>query len=65
MLARKCDRCGRLYEAKCIKIDDGGVNSIETRDTDEKGAYWSRKKYDLCPGCLKGLKAWIEMGKED
>lgn len=65
MLARKCDRCGRLYEPECIKIDGEKVNSITTRETHKNENHLFGKKYDLCPNCLEELKGWMESQREE
>ena len=42
--ARKCDRCGKLYEPKSVTIKgiSGKFNSIGLTDKDFDEAYWTR-----------------------
>lgn len=61
MLAKKCDRCGRLYEhydgRKAFLKSQS--NSIELRDTDIEGKYWQRARFDLCFSCMAGLEVFL------
>lgn len=63
MNAKKCDRCGRLYEAyenildnrkkpvNCLKICyDGGYREFR---------YDIRDVVDLCPNCMKEFLGWL------
>ena len=56
MRAKKCDRCGKLFEhydgAKEFKHTER-ANAILLIDRDLDNKYWSRKSYDLCPECMK------------
>ena len=55
MRAKKCDRCGKLYEqydgSKEFK-EQGKANAIIFIDRDLDNKYWSRNSYDLCPECM-------------
>lgn len=64
--ARKCDRCGQLYEPKGVLIKNikGKVNAIKLIDKDFDETYWSRGCLDLCPKCLEELDKWLTM-KQD
>ena len=64
--ARKCDRCGQLYEPKSVLIKNikGKVNAIKLIDKDFDEAYWTRGCLDLCPKCLEELSKWLTM-KQD
>lgn len=66
MQAKKCDRCGRLYEHY-----DGGKafpkslsNSIGLRDTDIDGKCWKRGHFDLCVSCMVDLEAFLYGGAD-
>ena len=48
--AKKCDRCGALYEPYCMSSNDPMVHD-------------KCKLMDLCPECFKSLKRWIKMGE--
>lgn len=56
MRAKKCDRCGKLFEhydgAKEFKHTER-ANAILLIDRDLDNKYWPRKSYDLCPECMK------------
>ena len=66
MLAKKCDRCGRLYE----NYDGRKVfpkslsNSLELRDTDCKGSIWPQDRYDLCEDCMTNLESFLYGGAD-
>lgn len=58
--ARKCDRCGRLYETYPGAVNKKlEFNHIVLRDVDERDDYFNRKKYDLCPPCSSELEEWF------
>ena len=66
MMAKKCDRCGKLHEFyRGSKEFKGGENRnlFIDRDTDNK--YWSRNAKDLCPECMRELVDWFEEGKHE
>ena len=52
MRAKKCDRCGKLYEhydgTKTFKETEQ-ANAVYLIDRDLDNKYWCRKSYDLCP----------------
>lgn len=52
-LAKKCDRCGGLYEPKAIKYDESSFNNIAlvTRENESKTHYTMVYK-DVCPRCV-------------
>ena len=63
MRARKCDRCGKLYESYAGSKDfktNGNANGLLTIDRDMDNKYWSRKTYDLCPECMKKLQTFLK-----
>lgn len=67
MRAKKCDRCGKLYEqydgSKEFK-EQGKANAIIFIDRNLDNKYWSRNSYDLCPECMAQLVSFISEGKE-
>ena len=67
MLARKCDRCGRLYEHYDGRkaFPKSLSNSIGLRDTDIDGKFWTRDNFDLCVSCMVGLEAFLYGGTEN
>lgn len=61
MNAKKCDRCGKLYEYEEPKLTKiGKIGKIDTY-----GIAWELHCYncfiDLCPDCLNDFKKWFEM----
>lgn len=60
-LAKKCDRCGGLYEPKSIEIDKQRVNGIMLieRRLDNSGGD-NRGYRDLCPKCLNDLVDFLK-----
>ena len=67
MQAKKCDRCGRLYEHYDGRksFPKSLSNSIELRDTDISGQYWGRSRFDLCFSCMAGLESFLYGGTEN
>ena len=65
--AKKCDRCGGLYESKPIKYDGGetfnGV-ALVTRESDNTIHYTTAYK-DLCPRCVNDFITYLKKGKHD
>ena len=52
-LAKKCDRCGNLYEPKDMDVCGAIVNGLSLIDRDEQNSRAvSRRYFDLCPECL-------------
>lgn len=65
-LARKCDRCKKLFEPN-LKWN-GHTNAhhnisvtVETHNNVLERLYWS----DLCPECYEEFRAWMEMEEEE
>lgn len=61
MLARKCDRCGKLYEeyAKEYKGAYKEINGVDLIKTNVGGGRIARNTYDLCPACMESLMLFI------
>ena len=55
-MAKKCDRCGKLYEGYQIKDDDEGTNGIAEVGIGITDRYMVKKVYDLCPECEKSFE---------
>lgn len=66
MQAKKCDRCGRLYEHYdgTKTFPKSRSNSIELIDTDIEGRYWRRDRFDLCFSCMVRLGAFLYGGAD-
>ena len=61
MLARKCDRCGNLYEPRNIEIRGNRTNGIVLIERDFSNMNSYRLYLDLCPHCLCSLNVWLKM----
>lgn len=63
MRAKKCDRCGKLYEhydgSKKFR-DTEKANALILIDRDLDNKYWSHRSFDLCPDCMKRLEVFIK-----
>lgn len=62
-LARKCDRCGKLYESYNVKDSTDKINALMLLNIDLKSAYFSHGPYDLCPDCSNEFMAWFKKGE--
>lgn len=61
-LARKCDRCGKLYEiyyATGLPDDLSKVSTIRTGNNNAENMI-----RDLCPECMKEFIEWYKKGQE-
>lgn len=66
MNAKKCDRCGRLYEHYDGRksFPKSLSNSIGLRDTDIAGTCWQRDHFDLCEDCMTKLESFLYGGAD-
>ena len=60
--ARKCDRCGSLYEFYEGTKTTERANAVELIDRDMDNSSWSRKIYDLCPVCMDSFLQYLHIG---
>lgn len=60
MIAKKCDRCVRLYEQYNVKNDEKQINGLLLLNIDSKQSYYSHKIKDLCPECSFELMEWLK-----
>lgn len=60
-LAKRCDRCEKLYEPKDIDIRGAIVNGLGliSRDAQNTNAI-TRRYFDLCPECLLSFNNWLK-----
>lgn len=80
MNAKKCDRCGKLYELTsetaikaflCGRISEGEKETYKPEKVKEFNTYNidvtvnSRDKIDMCPECRKKLKEFFESGGDE
>ena len=60
-LAKKCDRCGNLYEPKDMDVCGAIVNGLSLIDRDKQNSrVVGRKYFDLCPECMAHLANWLK-----
>ena len=65
-LAKRCDRCEKLYEPKDIDIRGAIVNGLSLVNRDEQNSRAvSRKYFDLCPECLLSFANWLKKPAHD
>ena len=57
-IARKCDRCGKLYEAYNVGEDDDRMNGIAEANIEITDRYMIREVFDLCPECKRSFEKW-------
>lgn len=57
--AKKCDRCGKLYEQYNSKNDRKNPNGIMVLNLDSQRRYFTHNALDLCPDCMKGFQGWF------
>ena len=60
-LAKRCDRCEKLYESKDIDIRGAIVNGLGliSRDAHNINVV-PRRYFDLCPECLLSFANWLK-----
>lgn len=58
--AKKCDRCGKLYEQYNFKRDEKKPNGIMTLNLDYRRQFCSHTAMDLCPDCMKEFQDWLK-----
>lgn len=63
MKAKKCDRCGKLYEQYNHKSGNK-PNAVKTINENMNGNYYAVDIYDLCPECMNQLNGWLKNEKE-
>lgn len=60
-LAKKCDRCGKLYEHYPIGNRAGAYNAVRLVRRDFNGKLLhERDVNDLCPECMAEFKEFME-----
>lgn len=67
--AKKCDRCGVLYEIK-FDEDRPSYNGQKIRrfaliSTSLNGDVTGEYDYDLCPNCACALMSWFSSGEDN
>lgn len=64
-IAKKCDRCGTLYDLYNIKDNAESINGFQTLNIDESQQYCCHGPYDLCPSCSTELIDWFNRRIKD
>lgn len=68
MDARKCDRCGNLYELKLFpQMFGSGERRSECLSIFQRNKFRDKKKekeYDLCPDCAKAVRMWLKNNRK-
>ena len=60
-LAKKCDRCGKLYELKDIDACKSITKRLVlARRYEQNAKVFSYRYFDLCPECLISLTYWLK-----
>ena len=60
-LAKKCDRCGNLYEPKDVDVCGAIINGLSLINRDKQNLRAADRRYfDLCPECLLSLANWLK-----
>ena len=57
--AKKCDRCGKLYEEYNVENDEKKANGIRFLNIDSKEDAYGHPYHDLCPECMGELRTWF------
>lgn len=63
-VAKKCDRCGKLYEQYNNRNSKTDTNGLMLLNIDYTMRYFSHDAIDLCPDCMAFLREWLETGQE-
>ena len=59
-IAKRCDRCEKLYEEYNTKKSNTNINGIMTLNIDKHQKYFLSGPYDLCPDCSSEFMKWFE-----
>lgn len=64
-MAKKCDLCGVLYDAKKVYSESGKPNgiSLERMYNDSNQLSKTLHTWDLCPDCMNAINKTIEERK--
>ncbi|MCE5213991.1 MAG: hypothetical protein LLF83_04645 [Methanobacterium sp.] len=58
--ARKCDRCGKLYEEYNVGYNKKKPNGIQLISLDTSHKYFGYFLMDLCPDCMDQFQEWLK-----
>ena len=65
MLAKKCDRCGRLYVEDHLDDDELKINGVRVCSIGMGRVGNLGWPYDLCDECVKSLVRWWDNPGEE
>ena len=60
MIAKKCDRCGKLYEQYNVKNNSKNINGLYTVNIDSMQKCCLHELIDLCQDCSTELINWLK-----
>lgn len=60
-LAKKCDRCGKLYEIYKVKGSNKDFNGVATIEILNNRNYQGKDILDLCSECRDSLDEWLHL----
>lgn len=63
--AMQCDRCGEFYQRYGENKDRNVPNGIQFIHVGTSKTSFSYESKDLCPRCMKELKAFLNIDKEE
>ena len=65
--AKKCDRCGGLYEEYALQDSEDNLIRVVKFKINTSGALWSQSDYfdvlELCPKCKRHIDGWVQREK--
>ena len=64
MIAKKCNRCGVLYERYNESRNQNKANGFRFLNIDKNQDACQHEKLDLCPKCMKELYEWFKSIKK-
>ena len=62
-IAKKCNRCGKLYEIYNVERSVTDTNGLMLLNIDDRMQYFSHGAMDLCPDCMASFKKWLKTGQ--
>ena len=65
MIAKKCDRCGKLYEEYNLSNNSKKINGMMLLNISSNQHYYGHSLKDLCPSCSAELVKWLNNESEE
>lgn len=63
--AMQCDRCGGFYQEYGVKKNENNPNGVRFVSKNFEEQSYNYKLIDLCPRCMKELKAFLNIENEE